>query len=264
MKKKIFLLCLISGLLLIAINLSGMMIGIDRRHTFEKKTLTAQETLTQLDKSFKRHGRSIKFVEEANHLISKGTIYKWPFYDATVPFYENWILFSLGFLEKKILDPASRKESGRCAAYEFLNYEKALQRGFGICSQLAIIAADILHKRYSIDTYLIVLEGHVVTEARLEKESRILDPSADIVLPFGLEEAEKNLDIVSKTYGEKWKIFSDLYATPNRISLEPGVKAYRPKGYYFEKISYIAKWLLPILFLLFGFIGLRSTWQRKH
>lgn len=245
---------------------------MDMRSNFSQHTLSANETLKEIDNLFKKNGDTKQFLESANAIIHNGTVYKWPEAMKQVPITENWILWFCGYLGPVLNLISLTDVKDLFESYQFFHYEKALQRGFGICSQLAILTADLLTHRYDVKTYVVGLDGHVVSEAITSQgEKYVLDPAYGIFLPFGIKDAETRLYEVSEIYKTqpigKVNPTTNLHATAELYNKEgttirekPGGYGYAPKLYYIEYIAYVLKWILPVSLLLISLI----LWYRNR
>lgn len=93
------------------------------------------------------------------------------------PFLWSWPLW-LGGLWASI--------SGRKFTVEFCSPEKALARGYGYCSQRALILQNILRAN-GIQAQATDLSGHVVCTARIDGKEVLLDADYGLASPYSLE-----------------------------------------------------------------------------
>jgi len=107
-----------------------------------------------------------------------------------IPWWENWILYALG-----------RLYPGEYGMYEFEDPNRALERGFGYCSQVSFILHRLLH-RQGIDAEVISFPRHVVVEAHLADRSILADPDFGLTLPGGVVWASANTSEVAALYSE--------------------------------------------------------------
>lgn len=242
-------------------------------------TIEPRKVLERIEASFERRGRSEAFLRDAAQAYADGIDYIWPKHRARVAFTDNWILHLMSYTDPLLNSLGLTNVDDLFRAYETVNWERALTRGFGICSQNALGLAALLRDRYDIDADVIVLDGHVVVEA----DEVLLDPSVGLALPYDLEEAEAREvsdGLVSRIYAER---FADGQVTRNydlegrrasetRLAelgrhYDPagnrrveGPKGYRPKIYWLEHASEWLKWLIPVAMILVGGAG----WYRAR
>lgn len=79
------------------------------------------------------------------------------------------------------------------------NWRSALTVGLGLCSQCSLIVADFL-REHGIVAQPFGLHGHVVARVFTERGERIVDGDLGVVLPFGLEQAERDPEAVRGAY----------------------------------------------------------------
>lgn len=199
------------------------------------------ERLEQLDPSDRA-----EYLTQLSRLISESMMHYWQDehreeYRIMLPWSENFILRALAYVNAKYF-----------ARYEFQDHRKAIARGVGLCSQHSIIAAGFLAEQ-GIPAKLIELHGHVILTAEIDEgQWWLLDPDYGLVLPFSLQEAEENPAEVAHFYARAG--FSDydvdkieeFFRTDNNILFAGGAATYQTWLYVTEKVSYFAKWTLPV------------------
>lgn len=165
-------------------------------------------------------------------------------FNLRVPASENWILYLLPVLKSDY------------SIYEFISYKKALIRGSGLCSQFAMTYVSILNKN-NINAKILPLGNHVVA-SYLDNQNRtgsfVADPYLGAFIPFDLEDIQATPEKIRFFYERK---ASEDYITMTIDSFKK--QNYMPlsmieyvgwKSYYFEPISYILKWLIPVLLMM--------------
>lgn len=186
------------------------------------------------------------YLTQLSLLVSESVLHYWQDehreeYRIMLPWSENFILRSMAYFNPKYF-----------ARYEFQDHRKAIARGVGLCSQHAIIAAGFLAEQ-GIPAKLIELTGHVILTAEVDEgQWWLLDPDYGLVLPFSLEQAEENPAEVALFYERAG--FSDydvdkvedFFRTDNNIMFDGGAATYQTWLYVIEKVSYFAKWFLPL------------------
>lgn len=238
-----------------------------------------QEAVASIDRAQRDYANtrsgSYEFFQEATRAYATAIKYEWPKHRARVAFTDNWILWSMRFVDPLLAALDLTNVEGLFRAYETIDYRRALARGYGICSQNALGFASLLKRRYDIEADVIGLEGHVVVEAK----GYLLDPSVGLALPFDLAEAETSEERsgrVSAIYADAFKPddvtrvfgfdgeeetvtrFAALgqYYDPSGNQRLEGPRGYRSKLYWFERASDWAKWIVPGILLLVGYLTL--------
>lgn len=194
------------------------------------------------------------YVKAITHAVNKGIAhYFWldegiEKYNLRVPFHDNYLLFIASY----VVPQYYRK-------YEFRDYRRAIERGVGLCSQHAIIVAEILRDK-GINSRIIGLSGHVVAAARVEDERGkwwTLDADYGVVIPHSPEELEDRPHLIApyyrdqgydeatvaelmSTYGKEGNVFFD----------DGGARNYGWKIYWAERAAYILIWIIPLLLML--------------
>lgn len=190
------------------------------------------------------------YLTQLSRLVSDSVMHYWEDenreeYRIMLPWTENFILRALAYVHPKYF-----------ARYEFQDHRKAIARGVGLCSQHAIITAGFLAEQ-GIPAKLIELHGHVILTAEVDEgQWWLLDPDYGLVLPFSLQEAEENPAEVAQFYHRAG--FSDydvdkveeFFRTDNNIIFDGGAESYQTWLFVIEKISYVAKWAIPVGLLL--------------
>ena len=119
-----------------------------------------------------------------------------------------------------------------------------------------MVLSQILDEN-NIDNQIISFEDHVIVRATLQDGTTMLaDPDFGVILHSNLPELSNNEEMVinayiKKGYNEKESIgLFKVYATP--YSVWDDTYHFISKRYIFEYVSYVLKWLLPILLLLYA------------
>ena len=265
--RKIFRILFIMGAVLLCINIYGLFksLGNDSIYTEEHTLFNNDIDITSsklLDEVL--HEENIKnrevYFQKLVKAVNKNIAHYWRTegrtkYNLTIPVYENYILWLKQFSDQK-----------HYKLYEFCNYEHAVERKVGLCSQHAIIICGILEDKH-IPAKIVALSGHVVATAEVEKGNWwILDGDYGVIIPKSIEEIEKNPTLIIPYYKDKmnYNRFSISQNQNNPIPLERlvriygaegnfvinGVKGYCGNRYSFEKMSYYLIWIIPLIFIL--------------
>lgn len=180
-------------------------------------------------------------------------------YMQLVPFSENFFLNLMG------------RFSGlpQMERYHFSNYRRSIERGIGLCGDHAMIMSQLLDKQGIENRLLSFSAGHVVVEAiDDEGTSAILDADYGVAM-VGFDHTFTNSeDMIVNAYMSKGYDERISYALSNIYA-----KGYKPfdstytfmrKRYIFERVSYVAKWLLPVsLLIVAGLLLSRRSLRAK-
>ena len=184
------MLLLTVGALLLAINLYGLTQTL--RPAFDEKSqfrfpndfpLPIKEARSGL---LKRPGEGEREYAErlTGHVAQSVAHIEWHSeydldrYHQRVPLWENFILHFMG------------RFSGipEYERYHYSDYDKALERGVGVCGDVSIILSEVLREQ-GINAQIVSYPGHVVVAARFaDGEEILLDPDFGVILPFGTEQ----------------------------------------------------------------------------
>lgn len=192
------------------------------------------------------HETDLQYAQRLTTTIAQGIAHiHWEKYDPdkfnqTVPVWENYILYMMGKL--KITPEYER--------YHFSNPYKSIERGIGICGDASMLMSQLLEQQ-NISNKIITIPGHVMVEAKINGKKSIFDPDFGVILPDSAEFYKQNPITIGHAYflagystGDNQFIingFNKSYQTWN------GIKHFITKKYYFEKASYLLKWLIPTL-----------------
>lgn len=178
-------------------------------------------------------------------------------YHQRVPLWENFILHFMG------------RFSGipEYERYHYSDYDKALERGVGVCGDVSIILSEVLREQ-GINAQIVSYPGHVVVAARFaDGEEILLDPDFGVILPFGTGQLPNGQREVRRRYLEAGyrsrdaDIMQSIYRHPPIYW--DGVEHFITKKYYFEHLAYGLKWLIPILLILLSGLAYRRARQLK-
>lgn len=166
-------------------------------------------------------------------------------YGMRVPLAENYLLHLAGRLHPRVF-----------RRYEYTDRRRAVARGVGLCSQRAIVLAELLRER-DVDARVVDLGGHVVVEARAAETGGawwILDADYGVTLPRDVASLAADPSAVAAAYAPV-----DARAVPylqraygpegNVTAAGPGARGFHPRQWSLERAAYALKWLLPALLL---------------
>lgn len=215
-------------------------------------TLSESALLAALEAPAGDRRETARRVTEA---VSDGIAHYWldegiDRYHLRVPAWENWILHLASYVR-----PSSYLR------YEFSDPSKAIERGVGLCSQQASIAAEALTSK-GLDARMVSLGGHVVLQANVAESGQpddwwVLDPDYRVVMPIALDELEANPMVVAKFYAAAGhgsetvqRVVGFYAAADNVVQSTPGAAAYHGKRAVLERASYLLIWIIPVALIL--------------
>ncbi|WP_129633111.1 transglutaminase-like domain-containing protein [Candidatus Oscillochloris fontis] len=242
------------GIFLFVINMLGLITPIrspdlGRTATFfgpDDLLLSAQE-VRQL--STRRKGETTYTVlERATYGVIQGMAHDWTpgAYNLHIPPTENWLLWGMGFINPYF------------QLWEFSDYDKALERSVGLCSQHAIVLNGLLQKQ-GIPSEIVMLGlYHVVNRVELDDGTWVIaDPDTGVILP---DFVDITPEIIRSAYVGHLAIqtegkdlvdyYIQAYQAPVRITATPF--EYNQENASFERMAYAYKWLVPLILVLFA------------
>lgn len=177
---------------------------------------------------------------------------------------ENWALWAA----QRVAPATRRLTAADFENWEYVGHERALDRGYGLCSQHALAVADVLRDQ-DIGHAILLLDGHVVVEAPLgpRGEPMILDADYGVTIAGGVRAAEREPSTVRRAYapvvqgaaapygtepvagGELLRTLETIYRPPNGRAT---IAEVAPVAGRIETAAYMLKWLLPALAMLLG------------
>lgn len=246
----------LAGIGLLVLNVTGIVVplrssDIDGYVDFAGgKTLPYQEAARRLAGIDASRMSKEDVVTEATRIIHQGMAHVSPedvrengldYYAMRVPATENWVLFLLSFLK-----PDTYRD------YEFCSYERALERGTGRCGQQSLALVSFLSDK-GIDTGFVSLGGHAIATAEVaDAEWYLLDPDYGGVVPYDIEEAERDPRRVLEHYwspAAENRRLDRLYGSENSVTYG-GPRARYARACPIESAAYVAKWAIPVAMLL--------------
>lgn len=265
-------LSLIIGLVLMGLNLYGLtqpirkpglgVTDVDQLRFVPEQVWSFQDSMAAID-GLEHAVSSQALARQANQVVNRSLVHiDWNRVDPVeyrqlVPVWENFFLHALG------------RYSGlpQFERYHYADYKRGILRGIGICGDASTVLSSVLD-RYGIENRIISFNGHVIVEYETGEGLReLLDPDFGVELGVPLSRLaesgplvrsryrqagyrEREINTLMRAYGTRYAIFDDTYH-------------FMSKRYLFERGSYVAKWFIPALLILFGILILyfiqRST-----
>lgn len=238
----------LTGGLLLLLNVAGLLFPNDHRKTLSSWKLTSYaEALQAIETQPTKP--SLETVSKLNTIINEAMAHKWPSSITRVPARQNYLLWAAAWVDPYLDSLGLSSVETLFQQYQFSNPRKALRRGFGICSQIALTMSGFLHE-LGIANDTVTLGGHVVLQAHISEETTVLaDPSKGVILPFGIDEATKHMEEIVAAYPPGSSIPS-MYGPEGNIVIQGGIKNYFPKLSRLEHLTFIIIWIIPILLII--------------
>lgn len=244
----------LTGLLLLALNCWGLLAPNDQRDAFPAAMVmpfqSAVKHLEAIALSTEPGNpgdpaNPADIVRTVNTIIHQAMLDQWSRGKTRIPVQQNWLLWLAGFFDQTAVSCGLTDVDKLFSAYQMTDHRRALQRGFGICSQQVLVLAGFLDEIFGYETQVASLSGHMVLQVTLPNDAYMLaDPHKGVTLPFGLDHAETHPQKVLAAYPAS-SIVPALYG-PEGNQLVPGPAfAYNPKLYLLEKTSYYLIWIIP-------------------
>ncbi|PCI59649.1 MAG: hypothetical protein COB35_10810 [Gammaproteobacteria bacterium] len=270
MLKWIGIITVLTGVSLTGINIYGLFHTIrpavffsDELRFKDDITLTLQQTEQAINR--KKNESPQQYASRITKVIASGIAHiKWDDYDSRrfnqlVPIWDNYFLYFMG------------KYSGipEFQRYHFANYQRSINRGIGICGDASMIMSQLLDKQ-NIKNQIITFPGHVILAAKFADGSeKSYDPDFGVIIDKSPEELKINHKSIGKLYtaagytANDQRIMSRIYN--NHFERWNGVKHFITNKYYFEKITYLLKWPLPLLLIFIGlFKSIKIEIQKRR
>ncbi|MCG8544201.1 MAG: hypothetical protein MJE12_08345 [Alphaproteobacteria bacterium] len=202
-------------------------------------------------------------IRRITEIVTASTVHYYPVARRGTAFsitaHENFLLWALAQFSPLI----ERLGFAPQDPYEFLQGAKSWERGAGLCGELATIAIHLLQEA-GIKAGKAALQGHVVALAQTTDGSHfVVDPDYGFVIEGRLDEVASQpsrIVAAARSGGHTLKAAQNLakiYGPEGNIAFWNGDRAYRPLGYWIERIAYALKWLLPVAFAVAGFLLFR-------
>ncbi len=259
-KKSLCLVLFCSGLFLLCVNLYGLNQEL-RPSGLTPDTLRFGEldvTISPLELEqniVKLDGESyMEFAIRLTHVIAGGLAHvEWEAYDPDrfhqrVPVWENFILYFMGVI-------TTIPEFER---YHFTDPYRSLERGIGICGDASMTLSSLLLEE-GIKNHIVTIPGHVVVQAYLDGDTVILDADYGVVLERNLDFYRTNPRALEREYQSQLGRYNDgelmiaRELASNGYTLWNGASHFVTNKYYFERLSYLLKWILPLLMVCISF-----------
>lgn len=262
-------LCIVTGLVLLGLNLTGLALSLRpvdmsaANYRFGERDLRLDLQEFEVAVNRKLGESELDYANRLTHVIADGIAHiHWERYspdkfNQRVPAWENYILWAMGHVTDI---PEYRR-------YHFSDVRKSMERGIGICGDASMLMSQLL-ERNKIPNRIISMPGHVVVEADLGGDTRVFDPDFGVTFESSITELKNSPSDFRRAYLDRGYRVSEVRALERSLALRhrywDGVSHFITKKYYFEKFSYLVKWALPVALLLLAFQLRASVSLRKH
>lgn len=262
MKKFIYALSGFLGIFLLLVNIWGLSQGKNVWPKPPRVYKSANHTpfsRATFDPERKEGENDLAYAERMNLFVHSRTIHH--FYDENsldniaeivAPFSWSWPLWLRGLVASIV---------GPKFTVEFCDPVKGLERGYGYCSQRALILQNILREN-GIDAWAVDLDDHVVCVATINGREMTFDPDYGFSSRMSLEEIHNKPEALLEFISE------DAY----RNHLEPVYRAARwrergRKEYYCRSdfnlfVWRCVQWGVPVLMIAFCLRGMRGQREK--
>lgn len=192
------------------------------------------EDLSILDRV--KHESKSEYLERLRISIGQHLIH-FPLQKCSLLFSQNWLLWTLqatGLAYFKF--------------YEFYDGYRALERGYGFCSQFSIVIWFFL-KRAGIKASVLRFHGHVINQVFLENGQEVLvDADYQIMIPYSLEQVRATPALIDEYYKsfENKTLLKTIYL--GKYDILSSFHLYI--RLLLERLLFVLKWIIPLL--LFG------------
>jgi hypothetical protein len=256
------------GLALSCINVAGLVIPLrndtiytETQSSFRNDiTLTADQLRAALVRGEDEPADS--FVHRATMAVNQGIAHYWSpegalQYRLHLPIWENWLLWAGGYWFAPLFE-----------RYEFVDADKAIDRGVGMCSQQALILVEAL-QRGGVPAHLVALSGeHAVVLADVgDVQWWVADPDYGVVLPYTLKTLHDKPELVGAAYTAAGYDQATVAWARHSYGLDasltfPALTDYAGPRLTIERAAYTAKWIVPLICLALGILPWRYSMPR--
>ena len=271
--RNLFLSMFTLGAFLCALNIYGEFVslrnpeinnGIMYFNVFRKPQVSPEQVFKEIDKA--QSESSKEYAYRLTELIYSATVHRWEDvvdyteYNHQIPPHENYLLWGLSYL-----NPITYR------FYQYCDPYKAIERGVMICSQATEVMVN-LWKKTGLDARNMVLEGHVVAEAQVDRKHDIwwiLDADFGVVLEHDIKTIEQRPEIVIENYVnagydlQTAKMIAGFYGKEgNYVQTNPGICRVEERLYKWK--WYLPFGLLTLSTLYFGWVWLKERPLSDH
>ena len=266
--RNLFISFFVLGAFLLGLNIYGEFVslrnpkineGISHFNKFRKPQESYEQVFQQINKG--QNESTEAYAYRLTDLVYSATVHKWEDvtdyteYNHQVPPHENYLLWVMSYL-----NPTTYR------FYEYCDPYKAIERGVMICSQVTEVMIQ-LWRNTGLEARDVVLDGHVVAEAQVDREKDIwwvLDADFGVVLEQDMNFLQGHTNSIAEKY---------VNAGYDLKTAKMVAGFYGPDGNYVqsnigicrvEETLYKWKWYLPIGLLTFSALYFGWAWLKER
>jgi len=257
------LIVLISGTALLSGSVVGEIIGMRIAEQIPEEHLRFRDDLKfSHDETMAMIGRKngesdLDYSRRINGVVQGSLAHLHNWYDYDPQTYSQRV----SFIENPFLNVLGRYSGlPQFERYHFSDYRKTLERGFGLCGDHAIVMSQLLDKE-GIDNELLAFSGHVIVEVKFDDEKvMLLDSDFGVIIENvdgdGIAESDQVINSYAQSgYSpDELQVLREVYSREH-IRYE-SVYSFMRLRYVFERVSYVLKWLLPIMMIAWATVAL--------
>lgn len=249
---------LVVGTTLLCVSLVGLNAEYDIP-SYAKRPPSAKHLgpARDIDLGQRRGEADRRYFARVTRAVHERMYYGWDSENERVALLDNWLLNAAG----RVL--------GTYEAYEFSDAERALNRGWGVCSQMTNVVFEVLDKS-GFEPNNVLLPDHTVIDVR-DRSGRpaVLDPTYGVVIDASISELRDAPSLLAREYGhidarnlapgtpEGDELVSTLSRAYGDDTLAVNSGRVTPRRATIEPWAYRLKWGVPIALVLLGIATLR-------
>ena len=249
---------LVVGATLLCISLVGLSAEYDIP-SYAKRPPSAKHLgpARDIDLGQRRGEADRRYFARVTRAVHERMYYGWDPQNERVALLDNWLLNAAG----RVL--------GRYEAYEFSDAERALNRGWGVCSQMTNVVFEALEES-GFNPNNVLLPDHTVIDVR-DRRGRpaVLDPTYGVVIDASISELRDAPSLLAREYGdvdarnlapgtpEGDELVARLSRTYGDGTLAVNSGRVTPRRATIEPWAYRLKWAVPVALVLFGIARLQ-------
>ncbi len=238
--------------------------GISQFNKFRKPQESPEQVFKQIDKG--QNETNEEYAYRLTELVYSATVHKWEDvidyteYNHQVPAHENYLLWMMSYL-----NPTTYR------FYEYCDPYKAIERGVMICSQATEVMVQLWRKT-GLEVRDIVLDGHVVAEAQVDREKDIwwiLDADFGVVLEHDMNFLQGHTNSIVEKYVNAGydlktaKMVAEFYGKEGNY-IQSNIGICRVEENLYKWKWYLPFGLLTLSTVYFGWILLKERrWTTK-
>lgn len=259
----------IRAVAVISILWAGVLLSLSFRSTFfpagiypnPPKSVMNDAELHAIDDGYEslrvgRHESDRAYFKRVTESVFARLIHYWPENReyTSVSLFDNYLMWGMGFF------PSYEHFHN----YEFLMHQKALNRGYGFCSQASRVLYSVLResgKRGIIMNHA----NHVVVEMISDDGGRyVADADYGVFIPLSLDELQVSPDVVRKYYEKYPRRLDDLVSIYRDGFSRAAQSSVFEEQLLFEQKMYGYQWFVSVFFVFLSCVLVWSIGKKRH